>query len=276
MQLGIKNDDKFISCINSRYNNIQRLFLKKIIELTKASFKKVMLSDNTINNLKTFDPQLTYKFFLKFKNELDEFIVDDVFMTNDNDVRRIFLKIQITENNYVLLGNFSLQYHVLLYYKPCNDVSKYQNSLNILTTKSDLAKNEFSKKGNEITLNKLNKLGYNSLTNEKLFEIFFNNPKLSNEIYNDVVNKQNTNNILINKEKELLKNLDKLLIEVYTTTSTLINNLNLIAGEEGCSCEFYLNHVTNKIINLKKMPLKIKNKLVRKLDKFIEIMMSNI
>ena len=56
MRLGSRSPDEFIQLLNKKNEEIQQVFLSKIIEKTKIISTKAMMGDSTITEQKTFDP----------------------------------------------------------------------------------------------------------------------------------------------------------------------------------------------------------------------------
>jgi len=153
--LGSKSPDKFIQQLNRTNEEIQKLFLLKMTLLTKMIDVKVMMGDSTITDQKTFDPKQVTDYFQKINDSLKEWSVQDVSITNNQDVRRIFTKFEINEGSYLISGHLSLQFHVLLYYKPDQRVIDSQKELAKII---DLTKNEqeqLSDNSDQFVLNKL-------------------------------------------------------------------------------------------------------------------------
>ena len=120
---------------------------------------KVMLGDSTITEQKTFDPKLVMDYFQKINDSLKDWSVHDVSTSNNEDLRRIFTKFEIMEGSYLISGHMSIQFHVLLYYKPNQRVIDCQKELAEIV---DLTKNkeqELSDNSDQFVLNKLKKNG---------------------------------------------------------------------------------------------------------------------
>ena len=108
---------------------IKEELLSKILELTKTVEIKVMMGDSTITEQKTFDPKQVINYLEKLNKNLIDWSLQDVSITNNEDLRRIFTKFEITEGNYLISGHISLQFHVLLFYKPLQRVIDCQKEL---------------------------------------------------------------------------------------------------------------------------------------------------
>ena len=129
MRLGSRSPDEFIKLLNKKNETIQNQFLSKILELTKTINVKVMMGDSTITEQKTFDPKQVTDYLEKISQKLTDWSLQDVSTTNNEDLRRIFTKFEISEGNYLISGHISLQFHVLLFYKPLQRVIDCQKEL---------------------------------------------------------------------------------------------------------------------------------------------------
>ena len=63
MRLGTRSPNEFIQNLNKKNEEIQKLFVKKIEQITQPRIVKVMLGDSTVTEQKTFDPELIRKFY---------------------------------------------------------------------------------------------------------------------------------------------------------------------------------------------------------------------
>jgi len=129
VRLGSKSPNEFIQQLNQKNEGIQKLFHSKMTDLTKMINVKVMMGDSTITEQKTFDPKQVTDYFQKINSALKDWSLQDVSITNNEDLRRIFSKFEIMEGSYLISGNISLQFHVLLYYKPDQRVLDCQKEL---------------------------------------------------------------------------------------------------------------------------------------------------
>ena len=247
MRLGTKSNNDFIKQLNQKNEEIKNLFLLKITGLTKMIDVKVMMGDSTITIQKTFDPKLVMDYFQKISNNLKDWSIQDVSTTNNEDIRRIFTKFEIMEGNYLLSGHISIQFHVLLYYKPDQRVLDCQKELSEII---DLTKNneqQISDNSDEFVLNKLKEMGYKDLDHQKLFEIFYENDEFREKVYAEIEKDAGVDfQKLSEKKTKLFDELDSLLIETYQIISVLIDDNKLITGEEGCLFTVDLEFVKNK------------------------------
>ncbi len=271
MRLGTRSPNDFIQSLNTKHEKIQNSFLEKMKSMTKTVDVKVMLGDATITEQKTFDPELVRQYYENFIKKLDGWTIQDVSVSNNEDLRRIFTKFEIKEGNYLISGHLSLQFHVLLYYKPIQRVVEAQKELAEII---DLTKNkeqQMSDNNDELVLEKLKEKGYKDFDHQKLFEIFFENNELREQIYKEIEEKSGVNfQEMLKRKTDLIKELDNLLIETYQTSSVLIDDAKLVTGEEGCLCtfdiEFLRNGVKEGLFDPKKISDEIKKKLESRLD----------
>lgn len=277
MRLGSRSSNEFIQLLNKKNESIQQLFLEKILELTKLKNVNVMLGDATITEQKTFDPASVNDFYQKIIKNLKDWSVQEISISNNEDVRRIFTKFEIREGNYLISGHMSLQYHVLLYYRPDQQVIQLQKELSEII---DLTKNkekQMSDNSDQFVLNKLKEKGYKDFDHQKLFEIFYENDEFREKIYKEIEKDIEVDfQELSNKKANLIKNLDNLLVETYQTSPVLIDDTRLITGEEGCLCTFDIEFIKNKtkegLFDPRKISESVKDSIVNRLDEFSKLL----
>ncbi len=277
MRLGIKSSDEFIQLLNNKNESIQKLFLEKMKELTRTVTVKGMLGDSTIAEQNTFDPILVQEYFKKIIKNLPDWVSRDISITNNEDLRRIFVKFELKEGNYLLSCHMSIQFHVLLFYKPDNKVIEYQKELSEIIDKTKNTETKLAEDNDQYILEKLKEIGYKDLEHKDLFQVFYENDDLRDKIYKEIEGKSESNvQDLLKRKKQLFNELDNLLMEIYQTTSVLIDDSKLVTGEEGCLCSFDLEHFKNNVkegmFDPKKIPVRVKEKLSERLDEFIKIM----
>ena len=278
MRLGTRSPNDFIQQLNQKNESIQKLFVSKIESLTKMIDVKVM-GDSTITEQKTFDPKFVSDYFQKINNSLKEWSIQDVSISNNEDIRRIFTKFEIIEGNYLLSGHLSIQFHVLLYYKPDQRVLDCQKELAEIV---DLTKNkeqQISDDSDQFVLNKLKEMGYKDLDHSKLFEIFYENDEFREKIYSEIEKDAGIDfQKLSEKKTKLFNELDSLLVETYQTTSTLIDDTRLVTGEEGCLCTLDLEFIKNKtregLFDPKKMSESVRKNILNRLTELEQIIKS--
>ena len=271
MRLGTDSSNEFLQSLNKKNQEIQKLYVDHIKNLTKTVQIKVMLGDSTVTDQSTFDPQEIKNFYDKIIKNLRDWSIQNITITNNEDIRRIFTKFEVREGNYLLSGHLSQQFHVLLYYKPEQRVIECQKELSEIIENTKDKEAEIADLGDQFVINKLKELGYKDLDNQKLFEIFFNNDEVREKIYSEIEQQSDVDFQKLSKKKvELFNELDSYLMETYQTTPILIDDARLVTGEEGCLCTFDLEHIKNKnkegLFDSKKIPQNVKQKIIERLD----------
>lgn len=277
MRLGTDSSNEFLQSLNKKNQEIQKLYVDHIKNLTKTVQIKVMLGDSTVTDQSTFDPQEIKNFYDKIIKNLRDWSIQNITITNNEDIRRIFTKFEIREGNYLLSGHLSQQFHVLLYYKPEQRVIECQKELSEIIENTKDKEAELANLGDQFVINKLKELGYKDLDNQKLFEIFFNNDEVREKIYSEIEQQSDVDFQKLSKKKvELFNELDSYLMETYQTTPILIDDARLVTGEEGCLCTFDLEHIKNKnkegMFDSKKIPQNVKQKIIERLDQIEKIL----
>jgi len=278
MRLGTRSSNEYIQFLNRKNDEIQDSFLTKMIDLTKMVEVKVMMGDATITTQKTFDPSQVSNFYQNVLKHLKDWSVQEVSISNNDDLRRIFTKFEIREGNYLVSGHMSLQYHVLLYYKPDQRVLQSQKELSEIVDLTKSKEQQLSDNSDGYILTKLKEKGYRDFDYQKLFEIFYENDELREKIYNEIENDIEVDfKDLSTKKIKLFKELDNLLVETYQTSPVLIDDTRLITGEEGCLCTFDIEFIRNKtkegLFDPRKMSDSVKENILKRLDEFSNLLL---
>lgn len=276
MRLGSNTSNEFFKILNDKNNEIQKSFLKKIENFIKQVSISAMLGDGTITKTKTFDPMQIKDFFGKTLKNLQNWNQQEVSETNDEGLRRIFIKFDIKEGNYQLSGHMSIQFHVLLFYKADNKVIQYQKELSEIIEKTKTMDSKLADNSDQFILEKLRSMGYKNLDHQQLFEILFENDEIQNKIYKEIEEKTDSNyKNSLSRKTQLFNELDNLLLETYQTSNVLIDDARLVTGEEGILCNFDLEFIKNGIkegmFNPKKIPKNIQEKIILRLDQIRKI-----
>ncbi len=277
MRLGTISSDEFIQKLNEKNKKIQELFLEKMKKATRTVTVKGMLGDSTIAVQTTFDPMLVQEFFKKTIEKLQGWASQDMTVTNNEDLRRIFIKFESKEENFIISGHMSIQFHVLLYYKPDNNVIEFQKELSQIIDKTKNTETNLADESEQHIIEKLKDLGYDDLAHKDLFELFYENDELREKIYGDINELSDVDvQSLLKRKKQLFDELDNLLMECYQTSAVLIDDSKLVTGEEGflfsLDLEYVKNNVKEGMFNPKKFSEKVKVKLVNRLDEIINIL----
>ncbi len=279
MRLGTRSPNEFLQELNEKNDLIQKQFLEKMKGLTKMIDIKVMMGDSTVTEQRTFDPKQVSDYFQKINNNLKGWSLQDVSISNNEDIRRIFTKFEIMEGNYLISGHLSLQFHVLLYYKPDQRVIDCQKELSEIVDLTKDKEQQISDNSDEFVLNKLKDMGYKDFDHQKLFEIFYENDEFREKVYTEIEKDAGVDfQKLSEKKSKLFNELDSLLVETYQTTPVLIDDTRLVTGEEGCLCTFDIEFVKNKnregLFDPKKMSDKIKEGILERINELETIISS--
>ena len=282
VRLGNRSPNEFIQLLNEKNKGIEKLFLEKITELTQTATVKVMMGDATVTDQKSFDPKKITDYFKMINDNLKDWSIQAVTISNNEDLRRIFTKFEIMEGNYLISVHLSLQFHVLLYYKPVQRVIECQKELAeiVETTKTKNKEQEISENNDEFVLKKLKEMGYKDFDHQKLFEIFYENDELRERVYAEIEEKEGIDfQKLSQKKTELFKELDSLLIETYQTVAVLIDDTKLVNGEEGSLCLFDIEFVKNKnregLFDPRKMSQTVKENILKRFDELEQVISHN-
>ena len=275
MRLGVRSPNEFIQNLNSKNEEIQKSFLKKIMEITNPVSIKVMLGDATITEQKTFDPELVRRYYEKTMKKLNDWTLQEVSVSHNEDLQRIFTKFEIQEGNYLISGHLSLQYHVLLFYKPDQKVVECQKELARIIDITKNKEQEMSDNNDQLVLDKLKEKGYKDFDHQKLFEIFFENDKLREQIVKEIEEKSEVDfQELQKRKKDLVKDLDNLLVETYQTSPVIIDDAKLVTGEEGCLCtldiEFVKDGIKEGLFDPRKISESTKDKIENRVIQILE------
>ncbi len=246
MRLGIKTDDVFLIELNEKNMQIQNLFLEKIKKITKNYSIDVMLQDGTIKKQQTFDVQKIDSLYKNITEKLKDWSEHGISHTNNEDIRRNFVKLAINVENYQILLHLSIQYHVLLFYQTNYEVIKKQKELADFMDITKKQESELTEKSDHLILEKLKAEGYKDLDTQNLFEIFYNDDKIREKIMSEIeIQTDGELQKIIQHKQDLLKNLDDLLLEVYQIEPVLIDETRLVSGEEGCVCNIDIELIEN-------------------------------
>ena len=243
MRVGNITNNEFFLELNKLNEKIQEEFLKKIIHETRSVTCDVMLGDSTTKQVETFDIKNVEVFFGDFNSKLSEWSSQGVTYSSDEDLRRIFIKSEIRIEDYILSLHASLQYHVLLYYRPLQKVIELQKKLAGLINNSGDSESKYKDESERLILEKLNELGFKDMPKQELFELFYNDEELSSKIKKMIDESQPEVIDIQDKKNQLFKELDNLLLETFHTTSVMIDEQKLVNGEEGCLCNIDLEYV---------------------------------
>ena len=275
MRLGNKTDDEFLIKLNEKNSQIQNIFHEKIEEIAKKYPIDVMMQDGTVKKQDTFDVKKIQGIYNEFTKKLQNWTLEGISSTNDEGIRRNFIKLHTNADEYRISLHFSIQYHVVLFYQPNYEVMKKQKELSDFMDKTKKQEGELTQKSDHLIFEKLKAEGYKDLDTQSLFEIFYNDDKIREKIMSEIELQTDGDLQKINQHKEnLLKGLDNLLLETYQMEPVLIDEARLVTGEEGCLCNIDIEKIENDhrtgVFDSKQLSTSTKEKISVLIDQVLE------
>lgn len=276
MQIPSSSDDPFLKTMSEMAQEVRAIFLENVRSLTNKVPVKVMLGDGTVSEQESFDPSKMRQFYSLVLSRLSGWTTSGASVTSDQDLRRSFVKFEKTHGNYALSCHMSLQYHALLFYKLDHKVLDVQKDLNEVTDRIKQIQESTAPENDTIIREKLRVMGYQDVDQQKLFEILFENDKLTQELEEVIKSRRHELEMLVERQRSMFEDLDNLLIEVYHTSPVLIDEMKMIAAEEGCLCNFNLEYLKksdrNGNIDLGKIPRNVKDELVHDMGEIVKVL----
>ena len=275
MRLGNKTDDEFLIELNEKNNQIQNVFHEKVKDIAKKYSIDVMMQNGTVKKQETFDVEEIHKIYTIFADKLQGWMSDGISSTNDEGIRRNFIKLNTNIDDCKILLHLSIQYHVILFYQPNYEVMKKQKELSEFMDMTKKHESELTEKSDHVILEKLKAEGYKDLDTQSLFEIFYNDDKIREKIMSEIELQTDGDLQKINQRKEsLFKALDDLLLETYQMEPVLIDEARLVTGEEGCVCNIDIEMIENdqksSLFDSKKISSSTKEKIASLINQVLE------
>jgi len=274
MRLGNKTDDEFLIGLNEKNNQIQNVFHGKVKDIAKKYSIDVMMQNGTVKKQETFDVEEIHKIYTIFADKLQGWMSDGISSTNDEGIRRNFIKLNTNIDDCKILLHLSIQYHVILFYQPNYEVMKKQKELSEFMDMTKKHESELTEKSDHVILEKLKAEGYKDLDTQSLFEIFYDDDKIREKIMNEIELQTDGDLQKITQRKEsLCKALDDLLLETYQMEPVLIDEARLVTGEEGCVCNIDIEMIENgqksSLFDSKKISSSTKEKITSLIDQVL-------
>ena len=275
MRLGNKTDDEFLIKLNEKNSMIQNIFHEKIKKIAEKYPVDVMMQDGIVKKQETFDVKKIHQIYDEFANRLQTWTLEGISSTNDEGIRRNFIKLNTNVDDCIISLHLSIQYHVILFYQPNYKVMKKQKELSDFMDMTKKQEGELTEKSDHLILEKLKAKGYKDLNTQNLFEIFYNDDKIREKIMSEIELQTDGDLQKINQRKEnLLKELDDLLLETYQMEPVLIDEARLVTGEEGCVCNIDIERIENDqktgLFNSKQVSSNTKERLSILIDQVLE------
>jgi hypothetical protein len=275
MRLGNKTDDEFFIELNEKNKQVQNVFHGKVKDIAKKYSIDVMMQNGTVKKQETFDVEEIHKIYTMFADKLQGWMSDGISSTNDEGIRRNFIKLNTNIDDCKILLHLSIQYHVILFYQPKYEVMKKQKELSEFMDMTKKHESELTEKSDHVILEKLKAEGYKDLDTQSLFEIFYNDDKIREKIMNEIELQTDGDLQKITQRKEsLCKALDDLLLETYQMEPVLIDEARLVTGEEGCVCNIDIEMIENdqksSLFDSKKISNSTKEKIASLINQVLD------
>ena len=275
MRLGNKTDDEFLIKLNEKNSQIQNIFHENIEEIVKKYSIDVMMQDGTVKKQDTFDVKKIHQIYNEFTKKLQNWTLEGISSTNDEGIRRNFIKLHTNADECRISLHFSIQYHVIIFYQPNYEVMKKQKELSDFMDKTKKQEGELTQKSDHLIFEKLRADGYKDLDTQSLFEIFYNDDKIREKIMSEIELQTDGDLQKINQHKEnLLRGLDNLLLETYQMEPVLIDEARLVTGEEGCLCNIDIEKIENDqrtgVFDSKQLSTSTKEKINALIDQVLQ------
>ena len=275
MRLGSKTDDVFLIKLNEKNTQIQNIFHKKIKGIAEKYEIDVMMQDGTVKKQETIDVEKIHQIYDGFAKKLQNWTLEGISSTNDEGIRRNFIKLNTNVDDCKISLHLSIQYHVVLFYQPNYEVMEKQKELSEFMDMTKKHESELTEKSDHVIFEKLKAEGYKDLDTQSLFEIFYNDDKIREKIMNEIELQTDGDLQKINQHKEnLLRGLDNLLLETYQMEPVLIDEARLVTGEEGCLCNIDIEKIENDqrtgVFDSKQLSTSTKEKISILIDQVLE------
>ena len=218
---------------------VEGAFLEAVRLHTKTAQRQVMLGDATVTTQDSFDAAGVGRMFGRVAAGLDGWQARDVTTTNNEDIRRVFVKFSAGVDGYSVTGHFSLQFHVLLYYMPEQRVIDCQRDLARVIDEAKSGEEQMAGASNDIISKGVRMGAEDDISEMEIFERLYRDESLVERLESKLEGALDADlRRLADEKRRLLDELDGLLTEVYQTVPILIDDARLVTGEEGCLCTF--------------------------------------
>ena len=225
--------------LESDVRSAEGAFLEAIRHHTAAVTRNVMLGDATITTQETFDADGVGRMFSSVVSGLDGWGPGDVTITNNEDIRRVFVKFVTHVGEYTMTCHFSLQFHVLLYYMPDQRVVDCQKDLSRVIDEAKSGEERLADDSDAIVSEGVRAPGEGDISEMELFERLYRDDSLVERLEARLEGATSEKlRRLADEKRRLFAELDGLLTETYQTSPVLIDDARLVTGEEGCLCTF--------------------------------------
>lgn len=235
MRIPNKVEDDFAKKLNEYFVVIEDAYLQSMKPALTTTEVNVMLQDGSVTKSMTFDPQSVTGFYRSFLKGLKNWEVGNIQETT-GELNRIYCQISTDLDIYVIKGFFGIQYNILPYYKPDNQVIQIQKELIDLSANNSSQLESVANIGNSTIKQELKNMELDDLKFEDLFETLLENHDLMSKLEDKIKNVEKLYPELEGAEKKntsLIYELENLIMKVYQVPPILIDYNRLMQGEEG-------------------------------------------
>lgn len=233
MRVGAGSDK--LGGLEGAVERVRSAFLAGVSARAAHVDAKVMMPDSTVSDQPTFDPARVAGYMHSLLGRLEGWESDGVQETRNEDVRRAFAKFSSSSGAHTLRCHLSVQYHVLLHYRPDARVSGARKELAEVVDSLRAVEGGAAEQSDAVVARMLQEAGYGELDEQGVFEALFNDDGLRERIHSRTGGDEKYRELSARRQ-ELVGELDSLLMETYQTSCVLIDEARLVTGEEGLLC----------------------------------------
>jgi len=244
-----KGDDYFCKQVNATAQETEGEYLEAIRPAIAMHKAGAMLGDGTVTQVDTFDPQNVQMFYQRLANALEGWAFSGILKSATEDLHRLYCQFTKEVGRYHINGYFSIQFHLLPYYKVDRRVIEIQKELAKIADNATSVFKDMTSAADRALATELEKRGYASLEFQELFTKMFDDEKLAKVLDEKAtaVQKQFPEFDEMGKRKNrLFADLNDLLIELYQISPVIIDYNRLMQGEEGVTNYFDIEVIRNK------------------------------
>ncbi len=248
MRTPIKGDDYFCKKVNAAAENVQEAFLEAIKPAITMRQATGMLSDSTITQADTFDPQNVHNFLHQLGNVLEGWTFSGILKSATEDIHRLYSTFTKEDDRFYIRAYFGIQFHVLLYYRVERRVVDIQKELVKIDQSASSVLSKMTDAADRVLATELEKRGYINLGFDELFVRMFEDERLIEELNEkSAIVERQFPQLIENQSKKnkLLTELNDLIMNFYHTLPVLIDYNRLMQGEEGITNYFDIEVLRN-------------------------------
>lgn len=273
MRLPIKEDDDYSRQINQVTIDIKNTYINLIKSLLNIKTLKVMLSDGTVTDSETFDPDALISLNDNIRSLIKGWSYLDVEQSKSDYLRRLYFRYYKNINAYKITITLGIQFHALPYYKPDRRILEIKKDLYKLGKEEEQLGEEISKYGNDLIKTEIKRINANAEDDEELFRLFIEKEDLVNRIEKgiDKIEQATQLKSLKYRKENLLKELETFIIEHFRISLNLLDEMHIIQGDDGLMVNIDLEKFknnANQLIEYVKIDREDRLKILTTLQEF--------